>query len=81
MDNNIVNLGIELLESFKNIVDWPNDKFLDYMNANNNWDILNNETILRSLIGADIEDYVAIFGRYLSEHEQNNIVSRYYSRF
>lgn len=78
---NIVDLGIDLLESFRKITSWTNDQFLEYMNANNNWDILNNESIIRGLIGADIEDYVAIFGRYLSEHEQNNIISRYNSRF
>lgn len=51
------------------------------MNKNDNWSILNDEILLRGLVGADIEDYVAIFGSYLSKIEQQNIVSRYYSRF
>lgn len=78
---NIVDLGIDLLESFRKIAGWNNTEFLKYMNTNNNWDILNDETLLKGLIGADIEDYVVIIGRYLSEHEQNNIISRYNSRF
>lgn len=77
---NMVDLGIDLLESFKKITSWTNDQFLEYMNANNNWDILNDESIIRGLIGADIEDYVAIFGRYLSEHEQNSIILQYNKR-
>lgn len=77
----IVELTIDLMESFREIAGWSNNTFLDYMNTNNNWSILNDEMLMRGLIGADIEDYVEIFGRSLSKHEQDNIISRYYSKF
>ncbi len=77
----LTELGITFLESFKRISGFSESQFVQYMNNNNMWDILNDTHLIRGLMGADIEDIVEIIGRYLSLDERHNIISRYNSRF
>lgn len=73
-------LAITFLESLKDIAKWSNEQLLDYMNKNNAWELLSDDMLMRGLIGADIDDIVEIIGGYLTQDEQDNIISRYNSR-
>lgn len=74
-----IEIAIQLIEWFKELLGYTNDKFLEYMNNNNVWSILNDTELLRGCIWAEEEDVIKLLGRYLSEDEQHKIISRYNS--
>lgn len=77
----LTELAIVFLDSFRDIAEYTDTQLLEYMNKNNAWSMFNNDIELRGLVGAGIEDTVWFIGRYLTKDEQDNIISRYNSRF
>lgn len=77
----ITELAVVFLDSFRDIAEYTNDQLLEYMNKNNAWAMFNDDMEIGGLAGASIEDTVLFIGRYLTRDEQNNIISRYNSRF
>ena len=81
MKDTTIQIGIQILEQFKNISGYTNEQFLQYMNDNNTWEIFNNEDLVQGFMWAEDDDIVDIIGRYLPIYERDNIISRYNSRF
>lgn len=71
-----VEIGVQLLEWFKELSGFSNKEFLDYMNKNNAWDLLNNTSLVKGCMWAEEEDIINIFGGFLTKDEQFNIISR-----
>lgn len=65
-----VEIGVQLLEWFKELSGFSNKEFLDYMNKNNAWDLLNDTSLVEGCIWAEEEDIINIFGRFLTKDEQ-----------
>ena len=64
-----VEIGVQLLEWFKELSGFSNKEFLDYMNKNNAWDLLNNTSLVKGCMWAEEEDIINIFGQFLTKDE------------
>lgn len=65
-----VEIGVQLLEWFKELSGFSNKEFLDYMNKNNAWDLLNNTSLVKGCMWAEEEDIINIFGKFLTQDER-----------
>lgn len=74
--DNYIEIGIQCLEWFKQLAGFTDEQFLDYMNKNNAWEMLNERSVIMGCMWLEAEDIVYIFGRYLTEDERLNIISR-----
>lgn len=74
-----VELGVQIIEWFKEITGFSNQQFLDYMNKNDVWSILNDTSIIKGCMWAEESDIINLLGRFLTKDEQHNIISRYNS--
>lgn len=72
-----VEMGIQLIEWFKSLVGFNQEDFLDYMNKNNVWSLLDDTELIKGCMWAEEEDIITIFGRFLAKDEQSKIISRY----
>lgn len=59
-----VEIGVQLLEWFKELSGLNNKDFLDYMNKNNVWNLLNDVDLIKGCIWAEEEDILNLFGRF-----------------
>lgn len=71
-----VEIGVQLIEWFKDLTGFDAATFLDYMNKNNVWDILNDASVVKGSMWAEEEDIINLLGRFLTKDEQHNIISR-----
>lgn len=71
-----VEMAVQLIEWFKQLSGYSTKEFLEYMNNNNVWEMLNNSDLIHGCIWAEEEDVINIFGRYLTKDERLNIISR-----
>lgn len=76
-NNTIELMCVQLVEWFKELAGFTDEQFLDYMNKNNVWDILNDDNLILGCISAEEEDIITLFGGYLSKDERLNIISQY----
>lgn len=71
-----VEIGIQIIEWFKDMAGFDATSFLEYMNTHHLWDILNDTSVVKGCMWAEEEDVMSLFGRYLAKDEQHNIISR-----
>lgn len=71
-----VEISVQLIEWFKELTGYSFNDFLAYMNKNNLWTLLDDKELIKGCIWAEEEDIINIFGRFMTEDERLNIISR-----
>lgn len=71
-----VEMGVQLVEWFKDLTGFDTESFLEYMNKNNIWEILDDASIVKGCMWAEEEDIINLFGRFLTKDERHKIISR-----
>ena len=74
--SNHIEIGVQVIEWFKDLTGFDTATFLEYMNKNNLWNILNNKSVIEGCMWADEEDILDLLGRFLTKEEKLNIISR-----
>lgn len=74
--NTEVEIGVQIIEWFKDITGFDTATFLEYMNKNNVWNILNDKSVIEGCMWADEEDILDLLGKFLTKEEKHNILSR-----
>lgn len=69
-------LVVQAIEWFKELTGFSEQDLIDYMNKYNIWNILNDSDYIDSLIWATEKDILDLFGRYLTDEEKIEIISR-----
>lgn len=72
-----IEIGVQVIEWFRELTEFETPAFLDYMNKNNVWDILNDTSIIKGCMWAEEEDIIGLLGRFLTKDEQHSIISRH----
>lgn len=71
-----IEIGVQVIEWFKELTGFDTATFLEYMNKNNVWDILNDRSVVEGCMWADEEDILDLLGRFLTKEERLSILSR-----
>lgn len=58
-----IEIAIQLIEWFKELSGYTDDKFLEYMNRNNVWSIFDDMELLLGCVWDEEEDVVRLLGR------------------
>lgn len=74
--NTEVEIGVQVIEWFKELTGFNTTEFLEYMNKNNVWDILNDRSVVEGCMWAGEEDILDLLGRFLTKEERLDILSR-----
>ena len=74
--NTEVERGVQVIEWFKELTGFNTTEFLEYMNKNNVWDILNDRSVVEGCMWAEEDDILGLLGRFLTKDEKHNIISR-----
>lgn len=71
-----IEIGVQVIEWFKDLTGFDTATFLEYMNKNNVWDILNNKSVIEGCMWADEEDILDLLGQFLTKEERLGILAR-----
>ena len=71
-----VEIGVQVIEWFKELTGFNTTEFLEYMNKNNIWNILNDRSVVEGCMWAEEDDILGLLGRFLTKDEKHNIISR-----
>lgn len=71
-----IEIGVQVIEWFKELTGFDTATFLEYMNKNNVWDILNDRSVVEGCMWAEEDDILGLLGRFLTKDEKFNILAR-----
>lgn len=71
-----IEIGVQVIEWFKELTGFNTTEFLEYMNKNNVWNILNNKSVIEGCMWADEADILDLLGQFLTKEERLSIISR-----
>lgn len=71
-----IEIGVQVIEWFKDLTGFDTATFLEYMNKNNIWDILNNKSVIEGCMWAEEEDILDLLGKFLTKEERLGILAR-----
>lgn len=72
-----INIGIAVLELFKDMVGFNDKQFIEYMNKNNIWNELNDTHAINGCMCANKIDILCLFGEGLDMSEKKRIAAKY----
>lgn len=75
--DNLLDVAISGLESFREYSGLAYDEFIAYMDKYDVWSVMSNVELIWAMVGGGIEEAVEIFGSYLTQEEQQLIIDRY----
>lgn len=69
-----ITIAVQIIEWFKEITGFSNQQFLDYMNKNDVWSILNDTSIIKGCMWAEESDIINLLGQHLTPLDRHRIL-------
>lgn len=76
--SDVTKITVSILSFLEENISFIGKDFIDYMNQNDLWVLLDDSGLLKGLMCSDLNEILDFFGTGLSEDEKNTIMSRYY---